>query len=85
LGLFSVYLSENQINMNKLLMFAKNIEDFRMERKKLHPAENIVFITVLAVICNATDWEEIEDFGKFRGCRKYTDYTDCYGFTQIIN
>jgi predicted transposase YbfD/YdcC len=47
-------------------MFAKSIEDFRMERKKLHPAENIVFITVLAVICNATDWEEIVDFAKFR-------------------
>jgi hypothetical protein len=52
--------------MNKLLMFAKSIQDFRMERKKPHPVEDIVFITVLAVICNAADWEEIEDFGKFR-------------------
>lgn len=32
----------------------------------MHPVENIVFITILAVICNAQDWEEIEDFGKAR-------------------
>lgn len=37
-----------------------------MNRKKLHPVENIVFITVLAVICDALDWEEIADFGESR-------------------
>lgn len=52
--------------MNKLLIFAKSIEDFRMNRKKVHPAENIVFITVLALICDALTWEEIADFGKSR-------------------
>lgn len=52
--------------MNKLLTFAKSIEDFRLDRKKLHPSENIVFITVLALICDAQDWEEIADFGEDR-------------------
>ena len=52
--------------MNKLLTFAKSIEDFRLNRKKLHPSENIVFITVLALICDSTDWEEISDFGELR-------------------
>lgn len=63
-----VYLSDNQVNMieNKLLTFAKSIKDFRLDRRKLHPVENIVFITILAVICNAQDWEEIEDFGNAR-------------------
>ena len=46
------------INKNKLFFFAKSIKDFRLDRKKLHPVENIVFITILAVICNAQDWEE---------------------------
>ena len=50
------------MNKNKLLTFAKSIKDFRLDRKKLHPVENIVFITILAVICNAQDWEEVEDF-----------------------
>lgn len=52
--------------MDKLLTFAKSIEDFRLDRKKLHPAENTVFITVLALVCNATDWEEVADFGELR-------------------
>ena len=51
---------------NKLLAFAKSIKDFRLDRRKLHPVENIVFITILAVICDAQDWEEIEDFGNAR-------------------
>lgn len=51
---------------NKLFIFAGEVKDFRMNRKKLHPVENIVFITVLAVLCNAQDWEEIEDFGNAR-------------------
>ncbi len=52
--------------MNELLSFAKSIEDFRLNRKKLHPVENIVFITVLALVCNALDWEEVADFGESR-------------------
>ncbi len=64
--------------MNKLLKFAKNIQDFRLERKKLHPVENIVFITILAIICNAVDWEEVADFGKSRKefLSKYLDLTN---------
>lgn len=48
---------------NKLFTFAKTIPDFRLNRKKLYPSENIVFITILAVICGAETWEEIEDYG----------------------
>ncbi len=48
---------------NKLFIFAQTIPDFRLNRKKLHPSENIVFITILAVICGAETWEEIEDYG----------------------
>ena len=63
------------MNKNKLLTFAKSIKDFRLDRKKLHPVENIVFITILALICNAQDWEEIEDFGNSRKAffSKYLD------------
>lgn len=52
--------------MNKLLKFAKSIKDFRLKRKKLHPVENIVFTTIVAVICGMETWEEIEDFGNAR-------------------
>lgn len=50
-------------NQNKLFTFAQTIPDFRLNRKKLYPSENIVFITILAVICGAETWEEIEDYG----------------------
>ena len=48
---------------NKLFTFAQSIIDFRVNRKKLHPSENIVFITILAVICGAETWEDIADYG----------------------
>jgi predicted transposase YbfD/YdcC len=61
--------------MDKLLNFAKSIKDFRLDRKKLHPAENIVFITIVALICGAEDWDDIEDFGNIRK-RFFTRYLD---------
>jgi predicted transposase YbfD/YdcC len=48
---------------NKLLIFARSLPDHRMDRKKLHLAEDIVFITLTAVICGAETWEEIAEFG----------------------
>jgi predicted transposase YbfD/YdcC len=49
---------------NKLLTFARSLPEHRMERKKLHLAEDIVYITLAAVICGADTWEDISDFGK---------------------
>ena len=48
---------------NRILTFAKSLPEHRMERRKLHPVENIVFITLAAVICGADTWEDICDFG----------------------
>ena len=59
---------------NKLLIFAHSIPDHRMDRKKLHLAKDIVFITLAAVICGAETWEEIAELGQWtmqkpqRGC-----------------
>jgi predicted transposase YbfD/YdcC len=40
------------------------MKDHRINRKKLHPLENIVAITIVSVICNMTTWEEVAFFGK---------------------
>lgn len=48
---------------NRILTFAKSLPEHRMERRKLHSVENIVFITLAAVICGADTWEDICDFG----------------------
>jgi predicted transposase YbfD/YdcC len=39
------------------------MEDPRIERGKLHPLENVIFIGIAAVICGAEKWEDLEDFG----------------------
>ena len=49
---------------NKILTFARSLPEHRMDRKKLHLAEDIVYITLAAVICGADTWEDISDFGK---------------------
>jgi predicted transposase YbfD/YdcC len=43
-----------------------NVEDPRIDRKKLHLLEDILLLTVMAVICGCEGWEEIELFGKTR-------------------
>jgi predicted transposase YbfD/YdcC len=40
------------------------IEDPRMDRTKRHQLEDIILIAILAVICGAEGWVDIEAFGK---------------------
>jgi predicted transposase YbfD/YdcC len=42
------------------------MKDHRIDRKKLHPLENIVAITIVAIICNMETWEEVSLFGDAR-------------------
>lgn len=46
--------------------FFKNIPDHRLERKKLHLVEEILFLALCGVIANCSSWEDIELFGKKR-------------------
>jgi predicted transposase YbfD/YdcC len=39
------------------------MKDPRIDRKKMHPLENIIFISIAAVLCGAETWEDLEDFG----------------------
>ncbi|MDR0750952.1 MAG: transposase family protein, partial [Tannerellaceae bacterium] len=41
-----------------------NLPDPRIDRCKEHLMEDIIFITIAAVICGAETWNEIEDYGK---------------------
>ena len=40
-----------------------NIEDPRIERRKEHLLEDIIFITIASVICGAETWNDIENYG----------------------
>jgi predicted transposase YbfD/YdcC len=49
---------------NKMLTFARTVPEHRINRKKLHLSEDIVFVTLAAVICGADTWEDIAGFGR---------------------
>lgn len=46
-----------------LISLCKQIEDPRMNRRKVHEMGSIIYIAVAAVICGAETWNEIEAFG----------------------
>jgi len=47
----------------QILSYFCTMKDPRIDRKKLHPLENIIFISIASVLCGAETWEDIEDFG----------------------
>lgn len=51
-------------NNTSLLEHFGKIEDPRIARKRLHHLIDIIAIAILAVLCGAEGWEDIEDFGK---------------------
>ena len=53
---------ENQ----SLISLFGDMPDPRLDRKKLHNLEDIIIIAILAVICGAESWVEIEEFGEAR-------------------
>jgi hypothetical protein len=43
-----------------------DLTDPRVDRTKDHLMEDIIFITIAAVICGAETWNDIEQYGKSR-------------------
>ena len=52
------------------------LDDPRIDRKKLHPMPEILLLTLCAVICGAESWDDIEIFGqsKLDFLRRYLPY-----------
>lgn len=46
-----------------IIDICKQLEDPRIDRKKAHKMETIIYISIAAVICGAQSWNEIEAFG----------------------
>jgi len=47
-----------------ILEYFSTLPDPRVQRTKLHKLEDILTITICAVICGAETWVDIADFGK---------------------
>jgi predicted transposase YbfD/YdcC len=52
--------------MESPLVYFRRYKDHRMDRRKAHKMEDIIAITLAAIICGAESWYEVEDFGKAR-------------------
>lgn len=50
--------------MSALKQLLLGLNDPRIERQKLHSLEDIILLTLIAVICGCESWETIEEFGK---------------------
>lgn len=44
--------------------FKEQVSDHRVERNKLHSVEEILLLTLAAIICGSEGWRDIERFGK---------------------
>ncbi|UZR97569.1 ISAs1 family transposase [Chondrinema litorale] len=62
--------------ISKLLEWFGKVQDFRIERSKLYPLDEILFLMLSAVISGCEHWDEIADFGeeKLDWLRKYLPY-----------
>ena len=52
------------LEKSDLRQYLSSMKDPRLERKRLHQLEDIVFITIAAVISGAESWNDIELYGK---------------------
>ena len=50
----------------KFFNYFSELEEPRIDRKKLYPLEEILLTTLCAVICGAESWQDISDFGEAR-------------------
>ena len=46
------------------LDYFQDLPDPRIDRKKLHRVDEILLLTLTAVICGAEGWQDIELFGQ---------------------
>ncbi len=53
-------------NNRDLISLFGDMPDPRIDRKKLHQLSDIIAIAILAVICGAESWVDIEEFGESR-------------------
>jgi len=61
--------------MRKAIIIFDRLQDMRQEKKVMHKLLDIVIITIIAVMCGCTDWEEVSTFGRARAeiLRKYIE------------
>jgi predicted transposase YbfD/YdcC len=73
-------------SLEKFLEF-EGVEDPRINRKKLYPLNEILFLCISAVISGFSEWEDISDFGneKLSWLRGYLPYNNGIPSHDTVN
>lgn len=80
-------MESTQNRLNSLLEAFRSVEDPRIDRSKLYPLIEILFLTTSAVLSGFEEWDEIVDFGeeKFDWLRKYLSYENGIPSHDTVN
>ncbi len=57
-------MKKQSLSNKSVVEYFKTLKDPRVERTKLHLLEDIIILTISAVICGASGWTEVEEYGK---------------------
>ena len=73
--------------LERVDLYFADLKDFRLDRTKYYPLQEIIFLLISAVISGSETWEEIADFGKMKlsWLRKYYPYTNGTASHDTIN
>jgi predicted transposase YbfD/YdcC len=71
-----IAMEESRTALTSLLDSFRTVEDPRIDRSKLYPLIEVLFLSISAVLSGFEDWDEIADFGeeKLTWLRKYLPY-----------
>lgn len=79
----SFYLTDKDVAMKArekfgFLDYFDDLEDPRVNRTKIYPLNEILFIVICAIICGADSWRDFVDFGetKFDYLKKFFPFTN---------
>lgn len=77
----------SRTTLEGLLTALDKVQDPRVDRKKLYPLIEVLFLTTSAVLSGFEDWDEIVDFGeeKLAWLRKYLPYENGIPSHDTIN
>ncbi|MFN8304594.1 MAG: transposase family protein [Saprospiraceae bacterium] len=80
-------MEESRPALEGLLAALEKVQDPRIDRKKLYPLIEVLFLTTSAVLSGFEDWDEIVDFGeeKLTWLRKYLPYENEIPSHDTIN
>lgn len=80
-------MAEEQVPLKSLTASLDAVVDFRLDRHKLYPLSEILFLVLSAVVSGFSEWDEIVDFGeaKLSWLKKFYPYENGIPSHDTVN